>query len=306
MKQVPSRNPVPAMLAAVLAAILALALGGCGATPAGKNTGFRIVTSFYPMYVFTRNITDGIDGVSVTNMTEPQTGCLHDYQLRPSDLASLEQADAFILNGAGMEAFLDRVTDQYPDLPLIEAAAGIQLLTDEAGEPNPHVWVGVSGAIGEVRNIAEGLAAADRSHAEAYRANAAAYTTRLEALSKEMHDALDALPNRTIVTFHEAFPYFAEEFDLEIAAVIEREPGSEPGAGELADNIRLIKETGIRALFAEPQYAPRAAQTIADETGATVYSLDPFVTGDTDSPADSYEITMRANLAVLKKALGAP
>ena len=289
-----------------LAVVLTLILAGCGAAPAPKNGDFRIVTSFYPMYVFTRNITEGIAGVSVTNMTEPQTGCLHDYQLRPSDLASLESADAFVLNGAGMESFLDRVTGQYPDLTLIEAAAGMELLTDESGESNPHVWVAVGGAIEEVRNIAEGLAAADPTHAGAYRANAAAYTARLEALSKEMHDSLDALPNRKIVTFHEAFPYFAEEFGLEIVAVIEREPGSEPGAGELADTIRLIKDTGVRALFAEPQYAPKAAQTIADETGATVYSLDPFVTGDSDAPADSYETTMRANLAVLLKALGMP
>jgi zinc transport system substrate-binding protein len=119
-----------------------------------------------------------------------------------------------------------------------------------------------------------------------------------------MREALDTLPNKKIVTFHEAFPYFAKEFGLEIVAVIEREPGSEPGAGELADTIGIIKDLGVKALFAEPQYAPKAAETLAAETGATVYSLDPFVTGSEDDPADSYEIAMRKNLDVLKQALG--
>lgn len=300
------RIPKTSALAALFLAG-AFLLAGCGGGRTAVNPDdFHIVTSFYPMYIFTRNITDGVDGVAVSNMTEPQTGCLHDYQLRPSDLAALEAADAFVLNGAGMESFLDKVTAQYPELPLIEAAAGIPLLKDDAGEANPHVWVGISGAITEVGNIAEGLATADPAHASAYRSNADAYVKRLETLSMEMHDALEALPNKKIVTFHEAFPYFAAEFGLEIVAVIEREPGSEPGAGELADTIRLIRETGVKALFAEPQYAPKAARTIANETGATVFSLDPFVTGDVDSPADSYETTMRANLEVLKQALGTP
>ncbi len=295
------------LTAAILSALLLLtACSQYSRTIKPDESEFMIVTSFYPMYIFTRNVAGSIPNVTVRNMTSPQTGCLHDYQLRPSDMKALENADAFVINGAGMESFLGNVLEQYPDLPLIEASKGIATILGDDGEPNPHVWVGITGAIEEVRQIAEQLAAADPSHAGAYRDNAAAYIAKLSSLSKTMHEALDTLPNKRIVTFHEAFPYFAKEFGLEIVAVIEREPGSEPGAGELADTIGIIRDLNVRALFAEPQYAPRAAATISEETGARVYSLDPFVTGNDDDPADSYETVMLGNLDVLRQALGGP
>lgn len=292
---------------ALLLVTALLALPACTAANQVKKQDaaeFRIITSFYPMYVFTRNVAGSIPNVSIRNMTSPQSGCLHDYQLRPSDLKALENADAFVINGAGMETFLGKVLEQYPDMPVIEASKGIPLLSDKNGEPNPHVWVAISGAIEEVRQISEQLSAADPIHADAYRANAATYIGKLDALSKTMHESLDSIANKKIVTFHEAFPYFAKEFGMDIVAVIEREPGSEPGAGELADTIGIIRKMKVRALFAEPQYAPKAAETIANETGATVYSLDPFVTGRDEDPADSYETVMRKNLEVLKQALG--
>ena len=117
---------------------------------------------------------------------------------------------------------------------------------------------------------------------------------------------LDPLAGTRIVTFHEAFPYFAKEFGFDIVAVIEREPGSEPGAGELAKTMDLIREKRVSALFTEPQYSPKAAETIANETGAKVYSLDPFVTGTEDAPADSYETAMLKNMDELKLALTKP
>ncbi len=276
------------------------------AVSASPGNDFRIVTSFYPMHVLTRNIAGNIPGVSISSMTGPQTGCLHDYQLRPSDLKSLENADAFVINGAGMESFLDNVLGEFPKLPVIEAAKDATLIQDANGEPNPHLWVSVSGAIHEVKQIATQLSAADPAHADAYNTNAKAYTEKLEALSKKMHETLDPLAGSRIVTFHEAFPYFAKEFGLDIVAVIEREPGSEPGAGELADTMDLIREKNVTALFAEPQFAPKAAETIANETGARVYSLDPFVTGTEDDPADSYETVMLKNMEELKLALTKP
>ena len=109
----------------LLLLVLSVALVGCGGTdkPAEKKTAepFRIVTSFYPMYVATINITDGVDGVEVYNMTKPQTGCLHDYQLMTEDMKTLEKADAFVINGAGMEDFMDKVTEQQKKLKVIDA-----------------------------------------------------------------------------------------------------------------------------------------------------------------------------------------
>jgi zinc transport system substrate-binding protein len=261
---------------------------------------FRIMTSFYPMYIHTLNVAGGIPGVTVTNLTEPITGCLHDYQIKPGEMVALSKADVFIVNGLGMEAFLDRVVRQQPRLKVIEASTGMEIIRDANGE-NPHVWVALSGTIRQVENIAAGLAAADPAHAERYRANAAAYVAKLRALSQRMHAALDHLPRRDIITMHEAFPYFAKEFDLHIMAVVEREPGSAPNARELADTITRVRKSGIMAIFAEPQYPDKVARAIARETNAVVYTLDPGVTGP--PTPDAYLALMERNLDVLKQAL---
>ena len=288
-----------------------LALTGCGsntantsADNAGKKDGsVRIVTTFYPMYIDAINIAKGIDGVSVTNMTKPQTGCLHDYQLTTEDMKTLEKADILIANGAGMESFLDKVIKGQKKLTIIDASQNMELLETD-GEKNPHLWLSVTANIQQVKNITEQLKKADPKHADAYQANADIYIQKLEALKKEMHNTLDKVPHRDIVTFHEAFPYFAKEFGLNIMAVVEREPGSEPTPNELQAVIQQIKPLSSKVLFTEPQYAPSAAQTISRETGAKIFTLDPVVTGESTADAmDAYLVTMRKNMATLKEAL---
>ncbi len=290
---------------------ICLALTGCGsntantsADNAGKKDGsVRIVTTFYPMYIDAINIAKGIDGVSVTNMTKPQTGCLHDYQLTTEDMKTLEKADILIANGAGMESFLDKVIKGQKKLTIIDASQNMELLETD-GEKNPHLWLSVTANIQQVKNITEQLKKADPKHADAYQANADIYIQKLEALKKEMHNTLDKVPHKDIVTFHEAFPYFAKEFGLNIIAVVEREPGSEPTPSELQAVIQQIKPLSSKVLFTEPQYAPSAAQTIARETGAKIFTLDPVVTGESTADAmDAYLVTMRKNMATLKEAL---
>lgn len=290
---------------AVLIAIFSFILNGCtsrGGKAAEESAGTTVVTSFYPMYIFTENIVGDVPGVRVVNMTEPQQGCLHDYQMIPADLKTLDKADIFVINGAGMEAFMDKVVKQRPDLKIVEASKGIELLKDKNGEENAHVWVSISGAVKEVNNIAEGLAKADPQNADAYRKNADEYVKKLEVEKDKMHKALDGFKNKNIVTFHEAFPYFAKEFNLNIVSVVERKPGTEPSAGELAKLIDSIKSANVKVLFAEPQYSKKAADSIARQTGSKVYLLDPVVTGAKDAPADSYIKTMDENLKVLVQA----
>jgi zinc transport system substrate-binding protein len=283
-------------LAALLAAMVAaVPVGRAGERP------LRVLTSFYPMYVMTLNIVGDTPGVAVECLARPSVGCLHDYQLTPGDLVALSRADVFVVNGAGMETFLDKAARQCPGLRVVEATRGIRL----AGDGNPHLWVSISGAVEETEAIARGLAAADPAHATAYESNAANYVAKLDRLRAEMHAALDGLAHRDIITFHEAFPYFAGEFKLNIVGVVEREPGSEPNARELADTIKLVRESGARAIFAEPQSPAKSAGVIQRETGVQVSTLDPAATGDRD-PArarDSYLRTMEQNLRVLTKAL---
>ena len=306
MKTTKHRNIWAVLGAALLAACLLLA--GCGGAPAAQTQKagdgtFHIVTSFYPMYIDVINLTDGVEGVTVTNMTKPQTGCLHDYQLTTEDMKTLEKADAFVVNGAGMESFLDKVIKMQEGMTVIDASRGIELM-EEDGEANPHVWLSITKDIEQVKNIRDQLKEADPAHADQYEANAAAYLAKLEVLKAEMHAALDDVPHKDIVTFHEAFPYFAEEFGLHILGVIEREPGADPTPAELETTIEQVKALPVKVLFAEPQYSPAAAETIARETGAKLYSLDPVVTGEaTPDAKDAYLDAMRKNMETLKEAL---
>lgn len=268
------------------------------------NNNLIVVTSFYPMYISTINITKDVPGVEVVNMTKPQTGCLHDYQLTPEDMRKLEKASVFVINGAGMESFVEKAVKQQSKLKIIEASKNISLLKDQNGEDNPHVWVSISDAIIQVNNIAEQLAAIDSVNAEKYKKNANEYNNRLQALRAEMHLSLDNVKTKDIITFHEAFPYFAKEFNLNVVGVIEREPGNEPSPKEIKDTIAKVKELKIKALFAEPQYPLKSAELIAKETGAKVFTLNPAVTGEAKPEAyDDYIVIMKKNLEVLKGAL---
>ena len=284
-------------------------IGGCGpaknpsdqVSSNNSEKKLTVLTSFYPIYISTINVTKDIADIQVINMTKPQTGCLHDYQLTPEDLKTLEKADVFIVNGAGMEAFLDKALLQQPNLKIIEASQGIELMRDANGEENPHVWVSISNDILQVRNIALQLSSIDSAHSAQYESNAETYIDKLETLRAKMHQSLDGVKNRNIITFHEAFPYFAQEFNLNIAAVIEREPGTEPSPKELEDTINIVRASQITALFAEPQYPAKAAETIARETGVKVYDLDPAVSGDLTP--DAYINIMEENLKTLEEAL---
>ena len=275
---------------ALATALLALFATGCAAQTNGQTT---IVTSFYPMYVLTLNVTDGIDGVTVQNMAEQNVGCLHDYQLQTRDMVTLEGADALVINGGGMEQFMDKVLTLRADLPVIDASEGIAMFpSDETHDHdahahdehdelyNAHVWLDPSRAIKQVQNIADGLAEADPAHAAAYQENAAGYIERLTALDDELKAQLAPFAGADIITFHEAFAYFADAYGLHVAGVIANEPGEEPSTRDIADTCDLVTTLGIRTLFVEPQYPQKAAETIARETGASIYTLDPCVSGD--------------------------
>jgi len=268
---------------------------------ASETKEIKIVASFYPMYIMAKNVVKDVPGVSVQNLTPPLTGCLHDYTVTTNDMKKLADAQVFVANGAGMESFLDKIVAQHQNLKIIQLSESIPLIKGEGSEgDNPHLWVSISNAIIQVNNLGKAMEAFDPGHKELYAKNAANYAAKLEALRQKMHSELAPYKGRSIITFHEAFPYFAQEFGLKISAVIEREPGSEPSAKELAETVDLIKKNGILPLFSEPQYPAAAAQAIAEETGAKVYVLDPAVIGPDDY--DAYINIMEGNLKVLKQA----
>ena len=155
-----------------------------------------------------------------------------------------------------------------------------------------------------VANLAEGLIAALPEHAEAIAANRDAYLIRLSALDEELTEGLADLPHRDIITFHEAFPYFAQAYGLNVAAVVNREPGDALSPARLAELVQVVRNLGAPPLFVEPQYDDMAARTLSAETGAPVYQLDPVVTGPEENiPLTYYEDIMRQNMTVLQEAL---
>lgn len=271
------------------------------AVATGEAKEIKIVASFYPVYIMAKNVIKDVPGVSVQNLTSPLTGCLHDYTVTANDMKKLADAQIFVVNGAGMESFLDKIIAQHPHLKIVQLSEGMPFIKGGGDEgDNPHVWVSISNAIIQVENLGKAMEEIDPSYKELYAKNTADYTEKLEELRRKMHSELAPYGGRSIITFHEAFFYFAREFDLKIVAVVEREPGSEPNAKELAETIDLIKKNGVLPLFSEPQYSAVAAQTIAQETGAKVYVLDPAVTGPDDY--DAYINIMEKNLGVLKEA----
>ncbi|MBD3878629.1 MAG: zinc ABC transporter substrate-binding protein [Quinella sp. 1Q5] len=284
--------------------MLTFALMGCGSDKK-DNGNLKIVTSFYPMYLEVMNITRGVDGVEVVNLTPPQTGCLHDYQLTPEDMKILEKADIFVVNGLGMESFMDKVIEAHPNLKIIDASDTPKIVPImENSKPNPHVWLSITYTIEQVKNISSKLCELDPRHVEAYKRHTLDYVDELTTLRDELQLSLAMLPNKDIVTFHEAFPYLAKELGLNVVAVIEREPGTEPTPQELADTIDKINALPVKVIFTEPQYSPKAAETIAHETGAQLFELDPIVTGEA-KPENllDYVERMLNNVVTLAKAL---
>ncbi len=286
-------------------------LFGYGCSQPSKSS-INILTSFYPTYIMVVNLVDGAEGVSVTNMAENHTGCLHDFQFQSSDMKKIETSDVFIINGAGMESFLDKAIKSNPRMKIIDSSEGIDLIIsdhchhdedDDHGDicANPHVWVSITNYIKQVENICQGLSTIDPKNKEKYEENAYIYIKKLEDLRENMHLELDDLPNRDIVTFHEAFPYFAREFNLNVVSVISSQPHSEASVKEISENIELVKSKGIKAIFIEPQYSSTSAEAVANETGAKVYVLDSSSSGEVYK--DAYVDTMKKNLTVLKEAL---
>lgn len=295
----------------IVAVVLMLCamLGGCA-----QAQEKVIVASFYPMYVFAQNVAKDVPGVKVVSMAPESVGCLHDYQLQTRDMVTLEEASALVINGGGMEQFMDKVIAMRSDLPVINASEGIEMRCsneehdhgghdhDHAHEAlNAHVWLDVQLAIQQVQNIADGLAAADSENAQAYQQNAEAYIARLQALDGELARQLAPYAGSEIITFHEAFTYFADAYGLHVAGVIAQDAGEEPSTREIAKTCDLVLDLGVKALFVEPQYPTKSADTIARETGASVWTLDPVVSGD--GSMESYESIMRENARVLTEAL---
>lgn len=277
---------------------------------AGAST---LVTSFYPVWVMTLNLTQGMDDITVRNLTEPATGCLHDYALQSSDLVSLSDADALLINGAGMEAFLPEITAAFPALPILDASRDIPLMAEgevpEIGESeteggNPHLWMDPARAAKMAQNLAEGLEALFPDRAEAFRANLQDYLSRLEALDSELKESFSVLNFRDVIPFDDALPYLAEACGLHAVLIVHKEPDEQISTAQMASLIRTVSALEPRPLLLCSSPEDPAVQLLARETGAEICVLDPFVSGQSGATpdVDAYEQAQRKNLSALLEA----
>lgn len=306
----------------LLAILVVVSLGGFGITKAlhsetVKGDEFTIVTSFYPTYIAAKNVADGIDGVKVVNLTENHSGCLHDYQLTTNDMRKLEGADVFVMNGGGMESFLEDVVEKYPELRVIDASAGIDLLEPanehehgthedmkehdhEHGE-NAHVWMDPARYMAQIKNIAEGLEKNDVNHASEYKKNQKAYLKKVQKIKKQL-DELRTEEERDIIIFHEAFAYLADYLGYDVVYSLDLDDESGLSAGEIATVIDEVHTHNVTVLFTETAYKDSIANNISKETGAMVYVLSSL-TSEEDSK-DAYLNGMQKNINVIKDMLG--
>lgn len=259
-----------------------------------------VVTSFYPMYIAALNVIGDTDGVHLQNLSEPQTGCLHDFQLTPGDMKLLSKADVFIINGGGIESFMKDVAKSYPDLTIIEASEGIDLLEDE-GEENAHAWMSVATYEEQVNHIAEGLAAADEKHASDYQKHADAYTVKLDALKERQQKVAEKIKGQSVILFHEAYDYVADDYGLDVAYVLDLDEERQVSAGEVADVLAAVRDDHVKYILAEELYGKSMGDTVEKETDAKVIYLDALNRGDYD--ADSYIKGMSANIDLIEQYL---
>ncbi len=259
-----------------------------------------VVTSFYPMYIAALNVIGDTDGVHLQNLSEPQTGCLHDFQLTPEDMKLLSKADVFIINGGGIESFMKDVAKSYPDLTIIEASEGIDLLEDE-GEENAHAWMSVATYEEQVNHIAEGLVAADEKHASDYQKHADAYVVKLDALKERQQKVAEKIKGQSVILFHEAYDYVADDYGLDVAYVLDLDEERQVSAGEVADVLAAVRDDHVKYILAEELYGKSMGDTVEKETDAKVIYLDALNRGDYD--ADSYIKGMSANIDLIEQYL---
>ncbi len=289
---------------------------------------FLLVTSFYPMYVLAENLTAEAEDVTVSNLTENQTGCLHEYQLFPEDMKLLTRADAFLINGAGMELFMDNVLEATPKLPVIEASHGIMLLEgiahthgeeeehesghepeheedshgghDHEHEENGHVWMDVERYRMQLATVTGELQALLPEQAEALKQAFSVYDEKLSVLSEGVADLREHTAGMPVVIFHEAFAYLADSLEMEVLKSFSLDENSRPSPGELAEAIEEINYHGTALVFIEKEQASYADKILA-ETNAKVVYINPLTTGD--GAADSYLSGMWENLSAIRQAV---
>jgi ABC-type Zn uptake system ZnuABC Zn-binding protein ZnuA len=284
---------------------VALLVGGCtvAASPAPSSAPLRVAATTTVFADFVKQV--GGTRVAVTSIIPPGTDA-HDFEPTPGDSRTVADAQLVVSNGVGFDDFLDKlITTTATKAALLVLGDGVPTIEME-GEPNPHFWLDPSIVVQHyVPAIRDKLSQVDPAGAANYAQNATAYLSQLESLDAELKTQLAQIPasNRKLVTFHDAFPYFARHYGFELIGVIMEHEGQDPSAGELAELVDKVKAAGVKAVFSEAQFSPKLTQTLADEAGITKVVATLYNDALGDPPADTYLGMMRWNASQVVEAL---
>lgn len=293
----------------VLAILVSLAVvGACqdpgpsGRSPAASAT--KVVTTTTVFADIVQSV--GGDRVAVSSIIPAGVGP-EDFEPKPDDAKLLSGAALVVSNGVGLDDFLDDLlaSGSAGATPRLVLGEGIPALAGD-GEANPHFWLDPSLVTQHyVPKIAAKLAEIDPAGKATFDSNAAAYATELVALDSELMATVAELPqvNRKLVTFHDAFPYFARHYGFELVGVILQNPGQEPTAAELAALVDVVKAAGVKAVFSEAQFSPELSETLAKEAGITSVVTTLYTDSLGPAPADTYAGLMRWDLDQIVAAL---
>jgi zinc transport system substrate-binding protein len=289
----------PAVLGACASVLL---LAACSDDAASDDRPL-VIASFYPFAFVAEQV--GGDTVQVDNLTAPGAEP-HDLELSPQQVADLTDASLVIFE-QGFQPAVDDGIDQagLSDETVLDVADLVTLETDgDDGEVDPHVWLDPT-AMQEIASAtADRLIEIDPEHERVYEHNVDRLEGQLRRLDKAYQEGLADCERRTIVTSHDAFGYLERRYDLEQIPIAGIDPHAEPSPAEQAEIADLVAEDGITTVFTETLVSDDVAESIADETGATVATLDPIEGLGDDSSDETYLDLMRSNLEIIREANG--
>ena len=286
---------------AIFCLALAVVLSGCiQGSFVAKNQPLKFAATFFPHYDILRNVVGDKD---VVLDILPSNADPHTFELTPRQVKELQGTKVIFKIGSGIDDYIDVIKDSIPGVTLKIVDQGINILSSTDPEDNginPHYWLSVANAKIITQNIADEVSAIDPQNKSYYQANAQAYIAKLDNLETEVSNQLKNLSSRDLVTFHNAWPYFAKEFNLNILASFEPFPGKEPTPQYLKNLGQKIKNYKVKVIFTEAQFSTQSIEAFAQDLGLKIYSLNTMESGTAN---DSYIDIVEQNAKIIYQAL---
>jgi zinc transport system substrate-binding protein len=240
--------------------------------PSGNASDrIKVATTIAPLGDFVKAV--GGEKVEVIVVVPPGAEP-HTFEPTPSLMMDVAKADLYVMNGAGLEFWMDKLLEANKRMVVVDSSQGVALLQERKGEIDPHIWISLRNAAVQVNNICAGLIEVDSQNKDFYIKNRDAYLETLKALDVELNRTFAGKKNKIFIVHHPAWTYFARDYDLSQVPLMENE--KEPGPKYLGEVIDLARTNNITTIFVEPEYNPKAAEVMAREMNTSIVTLDPL------------------------------